>query len=295
MLFVATVDPSYQSSIETSVFVHDLTNPPAEDRSCNIDLTIVGSKHRIVLTKRDVDAQTEYVLRVPVASSIGLTSLDQRDNEQAIRDLVLALNLDLKRVCVSVVRGELSGAEVRVTPSESPVEVQQTPQGLEITVREHAIVREVVHITDVTTEEIDETQAIEVFQLIKKLNRHGLPGNIEPQVLNLSKALTEYENAMTVFPRLMIFKHLFNSLELSTNWNGVDRKGSSLDREVAGASGIPMTNAEKWRRFYDRSKHVDRTAKDASEFVGGLATISDDLVPLRRATTSVILDRLHRL
>jgi len=86
---------------------------------------------------------------------------------------------------------------------------------------------------------------------------------------------------MTVFPKLMIFKHLFNSLELSTNWNGVDRKGSSLDREVAGTSGIPMTNAEKWRRFYDRTKHVDRTAKDATEFVGGLATISDDLVPLR--------------
>jgi hypothetical protein len=99
------VGPSYQSSIEKSVFVHDLTNPPAEDRSCNIDLSIVGSKDRIVLTKRGVDLQTEYLLRVPVARSIGLTSLDQRDNEQAIRDLVLALDLDLKRVCVSAVKG----------------------------------------------------------------------------------------------------------------------------------------------------------------------------------------------
>ena len=88
----------------------------------------------------------------------------------------------------------------------------------------------------------------------------------------------------------MIFKHLFNSLELSANWNGVDRRGNSLDREIAGTSGIPVTDAEKWRRFYDRSKHVDRTEKDAAEFVEGLGT-----PPLRAATTSVILDRLHLL
>ena len=160
--------------------------------------------------------------------------------------------------------------------------------------REHVIGREVIHMTDLITEEIDETRSIEVSQLIKKLDRHGLPRNIERHVLNLSKALMEYENAMTVFPRLIIFKHLFNLLEFSTNWNGVDRKGSSLDREVAGTSGIPMTDAEKWRRFYDRSKHVDRTA-EGTEFVRGLATISDDPVPLRRAVASVILDRLHRL
>jgi len=52
MSFVATGALRYQSSIEASVFVHDLTNPPAEDRSCNIDLIIVGSKGRMVLTKR---------------------------------------------------------------------------------------------------------------------------------------------------------------------------------------------------------------------------------------------------
>jgi hypothetical protein len=184
---------------------------------------------------------------------------------------------------------------VRVTPSESPVEVHQTPQGIEITPRDHAIGREVIHIIDLTTEEIDETRSIEVFQLIKKLDRHRLPRNVEPQVLNLSKAMMEYENAMAVFPRLIIFKHLFNSLEFSTNWNGVDRRGSSLDKEVARTSGIPITSPEKWRRLYDRSKHVDRTAKDATEFVEGVATISDDLVPLRRATTSVIFDRLYRL
>jgi len=60
---------------------------------------------------------------MPVARLIGLTSLDQRDNEQAIKDLVLAIDLDLKRVCVSAVKEELSGTEVRVTPPESPVEV----------------------------------------------------------------------------------------------------------------------------------------------------------------------------
>jgi len=230
-----------------------------------------------------------------VASSIGLTSLDQRDNEQATRDLVLTLNLNLKRVCVSVLRGELPGPEVQVKPSEGPVRVERTLEGLEITVAEHMILRESIHITDVTSEEIDETQVIQVFRLIKEFNRHGLPRNIEPQVLSLSKALTEFENAMTVFPKLMIFKHLFNSFELSANWNGVDRRGNSLDREIAGTSGIPVTDAEKWRRFYDRSKHVDRTEKDAAEFVEGLSTISDVLAPLRAATTSVILDRLHLL
>ena len=196
---------------------------------------------------------------------------------------------------MSVLKGELPRPEVQVKPSEGPVRVECTPQGLEITVTEHMVPRESIHITDVTSEEIDETQAIEVFRLIKELNRHGLPRNIEPQVSSLSKALTEFENAMTVFPELMIFKHLFNSLELSTNWNGVDRSCNFLDREIAGTSGIPVTTAKKWRRFYDRSKHVDRTEKDAAEFVEGLAAIYEVLVPLRAATTSVILNRLHLL
>jgi len=144
-------------------------------------------------------------------------------------------------------------------------------------------------------DELDEEQTISNLQLLRILNRHAISTTTAKQVTSLSKALSEFESAMTVFPQLMIFKNLLNSLEPATNSDGVDRTGKSLDNEVDKMSGIGVTEAEKWRNFYDRTKHVgqDRTLKDVTEFVVGLENLVE--APFRRASTSMIMDRLRRL
>jgi len=284
-----------QSSIESPVFVHDLQNPPAEDRNCDIDLTVVNSKGRIILAKQDVGLQTTYLLKVPDAESMGFTSFDQRDVKRGIEDLVLASNLSLQRACLSTLGGDLPRPEIQSKPPESPVKVEHTPEGVRVLVTETAVVRESLHITTGTKEELDEEQAVSNLGLLRRLNRHTISTATAIPAVSLSKALSEFESAMTVFPRLMIFKHLFNSLELSTNSDGIPRRGESLDKEVAKISGIAVMDAERWRDFYNRTKHVDTTARDVTEFVAGLGNLPETLMPLRRTVTSVIKDRLGRL
>jgi len=283
------------SSIESPVFVHDLQNPPTEDRSCNFEITVVNSKQRIVLEKQDVGLQTRYLLKVQDVMSLGLASVDQRGMENVIKDLVLASNLSLQRACVSTMKGDLFRPEIQIKVPEAPVRVEHTPEGVHVFITETMIARDSIHVTIGTKEELDEEQTISNLRLLRKLNRHAISTTTTTPVTSLSKALSEFESAMTVFPRLMIFKHLFNSLELSTNWDGANRTGDSLDNEVAKIPGIGVTEVEKWRNFYNRTKHVNRTPKDVTEFVGGLENLSETLMPVRRASTSMITDRLRKL
>ena len=282
-------------SIESAVFVHDLQNPPAEDRSCDIDLTIVNSKGRITLAKQAVGLQTKYLLQVPDAESIGFTSFEQNDVEQEIKDLILASNLSLQRACLSTLGSELPRPEIQTEPAESPVKVEHTPQGVQITLSAAVGIGAYVQMRIGTKEELDEGRTLSNLGILRKLKRHKISTTPAIPAVTLSKALSEYENAMTVFPRLMIFKHLFNSLELSTNSDGTDRRGESLDKEVAKISGIAETDVGRWRDFYNRTKHVDKTPRDVTEFFAGLGSITETLMPLRRALTPIITERLGRI
>lgn len=120
-----------------------------------------------------------------------------------------------------------------------------------------------------------------------------LTENIEMD--NLKKSLTEYETGMKVFDRLMVFKHIFNSLELATNWDGSDRQGSSFDMQVATITGLQTSEVTEWRRFYNRTKHIDREPKEIAEFVQGMQNLPYFLKPLRLASNTVIFDRLKRV
>jgi len=281
--------------IERPVFVHDLTNPPAEDRNCDIELRVVNSKERIIFAKQNVSLQTKYLLKVPDAKSIGLTSFDQRDVEYGTKDVVLACNLSLQRACLSTLKADLPRPEIEIKVPETPVRIEHTPEGVHILLTETMVARDSVYLTILTKDELDEDQAIRNLRLVRKLDRHALSTSTPIPVVNLSKALSEFESAMTVFPRLLIFKHLFNSLEFSTNWDGTDRRGVLLDKEVANVSGIQEIIAGEWRHFYDRTKHVDRTPENATKFVGGLENLPQILTQLRKTSASMILDRLERL
>lgn len=142
------------------IFVHDLANPPAEDRNCDVELTLVGSEGRIMLTKQEIGLQTKYLLKVPDANSIGLASFDQMDVDHGIRDLVLAFNLSLERACISTMKGEMPRPEIQIRVPENPVRIEHTPEGVHVLVTETMVARDFVHITVGTKEELDEEKSI---------------------------------------------------------------------------------------------------------------------------------------
>ncbi|MGB6680475.1 MAG: hypothetical protein WBF08_03995 [Candidatus Bathyarchaeia archaeon] len=283
------------SSMKFSIYAHHLPNPPAEDRNCDIDLEIVNAKGKMTLRKQDVGLQTRYVLMIPDTGSIGVTSYEQKDVDEAIKDLILACNLSLNITCLSTLKGDLDKPEIQTKAKEFPNEIESDSEELHVRIHETIVIRESVHITIKENEELDENQVIENFRLLRKLSRHTISVDGPISIISLSKALSEFEIAMTVFSRLMVFKHLFNSLELSINWDGIPREGDALDREVVKVSGIEKETIVNWRRLYNRTKHVDRTAEDSMEFIKGLENMGQMLIPLRKVTSSLILNRIQKL
>jgi len=283
------------SNIKRPVFAHHLINPPSVDTNCDVTLVIINSKGRISLVKEGVGLQTRYMLSITDPSSLGLLNSEQNTVELFIKDLVLAINLGLRRTALSRLEGDLAQSHIEFKQADTKVVVERTPEGQHIAITEVIMLRDSVHITIGITEEIDEEIVVSNLQLINKVNRYNLSAHSKIQLVNLAKSLSEYESAMSFFDRLMIFKHLFNSLELATNWDGIDRKGCSLDIEVAKITGTKTLEVCDWRGFYNRTKHIDGTPKEITAFVKGMENLPQKLMPLRLASETAIIDRLKKL
>jgi hypothetical protein len=158
-----------------------------------------------------------------------------------------------------------------------------------------ATVSETVHITVVAKEVLNVERVLEYFVLLRRLNRHAVSTKSPVPVVNISKALSEFENAVTATNRLTIFKNLYTALLLAANWDGRNRKGRQLDAEIVSATGISASEAQRWRRIFDRTKHEDTSDRDVKEFIQGLANLPELITPLRSAAKVSILDRLHRI
>jgi hypothetical protein len=281
-------------SIKRPVFAHDFLNPPTEDRSCNIDIIILNPSGKITLTKEAPGLQTRFMLTIAEPSAIGLTDSGQATVEKGIKDLLLAFNLGLVRTCMSTLGGDLYSAEVETKAPETKITIEETPKGKNIKISETLVMRETVHITIGTREEISEQQVMAYLTKIISVSRFS-PRPSSIRELNLSKALNEYEIAMSNFDRLRSFKNLFNTIEFCANWTGTDHKGPGLDVEAAKIARVSQQEVEFWRNFYNRTKHVDKTASDASAFVEGMERLPEMLPKIREAAKGLIVNCLGQI
>lgn len=281
------------SSVKFQLYAHDLRNPPTEGTTFDITLKLVNSSGRLNLTKVSPGFQTFYWLFIPEAHSLGLLSSEQNKIDLFKDNLILAANLVLHKTALSARKGDLNEPKVEYKRQEPETTVEETPNGKHITITETVIPTDKVEVMIGFTEEIDENVWVSILQQINEVSIKKLQNNAQTKLVNLNKSFNEYRNAMEVISdRLIIFKHLFNALELASNFDGKDRKGSELDDEVARITKLQASTVCEWRCFYDRAKHVDRTTKDIMTFMEGMKKLSEYLLPLRSATQTVILNRL---
>lgn len=281
-------------TIERPVLFHSLTNPPTEGSSYDIEIKLLNPSAVLSLTKVSPGFQTCYDLHISDPSRIGLASSEQRLVKRAVTNLVLAFNLDLVRACMSKLPSKPVSADVTIKPDETTVSVEPAEEGKNIRVTETVFVSDSVHIRIKFTDEADEEQIFANLRKIIQLNRFDLKEDSPRELINLSKSLSEYESAMSTFDRLQIFKHLFNALQLSINWRQ-DRRGSALDSAIASISDNEQSEIRDWRRFYNRTKHMDRCPTHTSEYVQGLEKLHSFLRPLRETCKRVILNRLAQI
>lgn len=272
--------------IKRSIFARGFRNEPSEKLSYDIDIITENSSGKFNLKKDTPAFQTEYILTVYEPSVIGLSH--DRRGEKAIKDLVLALNLNLQQTCFSIHKGGMPTTEIT---SPSSIEKIETPKGPRVTIPVSITTR--YHLTLSFKETLNEEEVINTLKKIIRVNRFDLKSDLRK--VNLSKALNEYENAMHPSDRLIVFRSLYNSIEFCINWTGTNYTGSDLDSQIASIIDIDKSTAKSWRELYNRTKHVDRKAVHTSRLIKGIELLPSSLPQIREVTKQLIINRLDQI
>jgi hypothetical protein len=280
-------------TIKKQIFAHDLINPPTEASSCNIELPSNSPDCMLKLEKGRVSYCTSYTLSVEDALQLGFTSAEQSLFIREFQNLILAFNLTLSRVCMTIENFYVSHGGINIIPPESKVSTERIGNQTRVNVEETIVLRDEVQITVGLSETFVCQSIVELFQKLQSLRGHDSHNNTTVELSNISKALREYESAISAYTRITKFKHLFNALELVANKDGKKRESDVFDLHVANLSSVQQTDVEEWRELYNRTKHADRNSADIETYLSGIKHIgSKYLLPLRRCYQDIILSLL---
>lgn len=158
---------------------------------------------------------------------------------------------------------------------------------------DYIVVDDTIHIDVGFAEKIQEKQIVEIFRKLQKINSYGISKSYGIYGMNLNSSLSHYERAMSEFSKLFKFKYLFNALEIATDIDGNDIKRDDLDKEAKRIDPMNCTDVEKWRKFYNRIRHVQRNPRDIKIYEEGEKDLSQKLLTSRRCTQEVLLSRLY--
>lgn len=278
-------------TLSLKAFAHDVNYPPSMQSNCDVSISLVDTMGVFQVLKEAVASQTEYKIVVPNPMILGIVSYDQTIVNRAVQDLVLACNIVLGRVALSTFRLEVTEPSVVVVSPPTRVVVKDTPSGKIIESRDEGHARDEAHITVVVQEALDESRTVEVCKQLAKLKRFSLSMNSSIHRAILINALHEYETAMASLDRLLTFKHLYTVLELVTNIDRTNGRGSTLDARMALVTGASQNECEDWRNLNNRTKHIHRSSTDIATFMAGLEKLTD-YIPVMRQASAMNLAKL---
>jgi hypothetical protein len=281
-------------ALERLVFCHDLINPPAQSRSSYAWLDLLKSEGSFDITKLDDDSsESRYLLRIQSGHNLGFTTCEQGELENEFMNLVLAVNLTQNRICMTFRKNEFPLYKVTLKPSEPKVNVTKLNGGHHIHSEENLVFREESHASVFVLGQIEEKLVSQIFKKIQRLKRFEKKQEHDLQYINLNSALSHYESGILDFNPWMKFKHIFNSLELVVNMSGgPGLTYSDFDISVARISSATRIQAQEWREFYNRLKHVQKNSRDVQMYYQGTETFSDKLRYIRPTVNEILLSNL---
>jgi hypothetical protein len=277
--------------LNAHVYCHDLLNPPAPNRDVNITLELKNQKV-IELTKvAPLSSESVYSLVIKDPQSMGFRSNGTSTFKTQFDNLLLAFNLLLPRVCVSIQSPRFSSFDKRykVPKSTSKSVVVRTDHKVLVNVtEEHLLLTEKAHAAIFLKGSLDELALIDIFRRLQSLNRAAI-NNYSPKAdYNLKKSLERYERAMHSFEKESAFKDLFTSLEKITNARGKRLEGSDFDRRASVLSGTQIVDIETWRLLNNRFKHPAKNRKDIKTLEEEEAESLTMLTDVRKCVQSII-------
>lgn len=280
--------------LDQSIFLHSIESPPHKDLICSITLNQINSTDQLQLIKFGCGYQTEYILQSDNPLKIGFNDSKNDEIKNGLANLVLAMNLLLTRTCVLLLRLEFGYNDIKFKSMPSKALKVAKDAGNNHTTKPHdaILLRDYVTAVFAMKEDLDEKATIATFRKLQNTNRFNVSASSTITDRNLAKALKEFENAMNSTHGLTILEHLYNTIELTINYDGSKAKGGSLDKKVNQLLGISEIDARLWRELYNGSKCSDFKTKDIATFLRGPKELPQVPVKARSCAASLLLARL---
>lgn len=278
-------------TVEKDFYVHDIRNPPTNDRKSNIHLKLVNSYKYFSFIKIEESFHTKYLLTIINPLKLGFTNQEQSILNKEFASLISSMNLSLNRACVTRSSANFSQDKVHFSPSESTSKTSKKDNKTSIDITEKPIkIRDSNSIKVTSSEELIEQKTVEVFQnLQKKLSAFTSSSIFD---VNFNNALSCYNEAMITFDPIQKFKNMFQTLETIVNLDGKKREGTAFDNHANKLSPILITTISNWREFYNRIKHPQRHTKDIATRDSGINNLPDTLIEIRKYVNNLIISSL---
>jgi len=226
--------------------------------------------------------------------SIGLEDSQEYNVEKFVDDVLLACNIVLKRAIFSKHNSDSTKSRITWKKQEPTSEVKDTPTEKVVVINETIGIHESISRSIGFKDELDENKVLEILSKIRKINDGTAQSSLK--LNDFQKSLNEYDVAMESIELLGIFKHLFSSLELSTNCDDHDdRNGQKLDAEINRITGIDLSTIKDWRNFNSRTKHKDIHSNDERLYQEGLKQLGGKIIKLRETSQKTIQFRFNAI
>ena len=248
--------------VEKIVFLHDILNEPGR-------MSTVGSVSIIDTMELKLGRfQSDYGDAYKLESSIQLNANDMASDNLYVDDLLLAINLNSKRGILSRIAFPWqNNSSTYPIMRAGNITLNDRVQGFTTTIPYPFMAPEPFE------ENITEAQINRSLTFIQSTNAHMLAFDEDIKKTNIKLALLEYETAMSSFISYIRFKHLFDSLEIVTNYDGIRRESSNFDEYLSQQIDVDTTKIGNWRKLYNRLKHAAENSTD----IHAIATFATDL------------------
>ena len=176
--------------------------------------------------------------------------------------------------------------------SQHVPKIEKTSDGTKITIKESIRIRNSVSFAVGFIDELDETQALDTLQKIQTVFNYGNNSTFENSQSSkiIESVYLRGTNATDIF---LVFRSLYESLELAVNFDKPRRKDADFDVEVKRIMSDQAVPVKDLRCLNNRIKHADENEQRAY-YETGTANISQHICTLRPVVTTVILHRLNQ-
>jgi hypothetical protein len=275
-------------SATVKVNAYQSQNP---DARTDVDLELVGDMGHFSLEKLNRGKyRSIYEIHIPETEPLGFETEEKAG--QRIQDLITSINLSMTGATVTRRIIEMEEYELEYTEEEK---------------EEYGIGGLSADMTVEKPQKIDEAMVANTFAKVAGLERFDEKRKRGLKESNVVKSLILFDNAMQQMDRDIQEFLLYSAGEVSTLFDGSDKRGPELDTAMSNLTGVDEDIYDWRRNLVNRQKHADRGEADIqkSEEIYEKLDIKrgqnarlvegNDPSPKQVAAIKAIKDRLRKL